>query len=437
MRENGIGGNHESEGSDSKPTKKYGSRSRSASRTTSPVQDDAAGEILNDAGRADAAATGSDSEKSKKVKRARSPSDHRKSKIDAADDLTLEQLMQDLVKNGERVKPRDVDPGKQMPDPFVVRSVAATLMADPSSWPVVELGIPDTKRRSLARKRLHRVLGIKFMQAEKLLTASALTHPKGKESYVHALALGKCLKRGARVSSVEDGAESHRVYLRNQVGKSGYTSQQVNMALQDLEASLGLLNITAMDVQGWLVRQAVACNQAHQKAAAERRSSLGGQKPQQVPSGCQKAADLLRRCGMNDVATALHQAASNLPLGSKNCSAAVDHSRALQDMVSNVQKEGADEDPHWNKPPAVKLFLLARSSMHLQMQKVSTMPTAQLLQTFDIQLVTWPTLVEAVQHFPEACGVKYELSESFQRYIEDAKVSIHELELGSQWKWQS
>ena len=124
VRENGVGGDHKSERSDSKPTKKSGSRSRSASRTASPVQDDAAGEIRNDAAHADAAATGCGSEKSKKGKRARSPSDQRKSKVDAADDLTLEELMQDLVKNGERVKPRDVDPGKQMPDPFVVRSVA-------------------------------------------------------------------------------------------------------------------------------------------------------------------------------------------------------------------------------------------------------------------------------------------------------------------------
>jgi hypothetical protein len=69
--------------------------------------------------------------------------------------------------------------------------------------------------------------------------------------------------------------------------------------------------------------------------------------------------------------------------------------------------------------------------MHLQMQKVSTMSPARLLRTFDIQIATRPTFLEAVQRFPEACGIKHELSMCYQRYMEEAKVSIQELELGS------
>ena len=65
------------------------------------------------------------------------------------------------------------------------------------------------------------------------------------------------------------------------------------------------------------------------------------------------------------------------------------------------------------------------------MQQVSNMSPRQLLRTFDMQLAFGPTFLEAMQHFPEACGVKYELAEFFQRYIEGAKVTIHELELGS------
>ena len=59
------------------------------------------------------------------------------------------------------------------------------------------------------------------------------------------------------------------------------------------------------------------------------------------------------------------------------------------------------------------------------------MTQARLLRTFDIQIATWLTFMEAVQYFPEACGVEYELSECYQRYMEGANVSIRELELGS------
>jgi hypothetical protein len=69
--------------------------------------------------------------------------------------------------------------------------------------------------------------------------------------------------------------------------------------------------------------------------------------------------------------------------------------------------------------------------MLLQIQKISTMTQARLLRTFDIQIATWLTFMEAVQYFPEACGVEYELSECYQRYMEGANVSIRELELGS------
>jgi len=377
-------------------------------------------------------------------------------KINAADGLTLDDMLEDVVKHGERVEPRDVDPSSKPPAPSLVQQVAEMLIADGSKAPSLHLGVPDTKRRAAALKRLQRVLGCNFMQAERLLTCSALTHDHGKESYAHALALGKYFKHGAQV---QDGAEEHRVYLRKQLQKLGYKVEQVNLALADLEASLGVLNVTTFEVQGWLTRQALAYdeNQRHDEKAREKLSQqlkevkrvIGGQGDASghvcnsncCEHGCEKqphlrkAGALLRCHGMDDVAAALHQAAgiSSPSTKSSNRSAATpgSGSQALLNTVSNLHKEGASEDPHWNKPPAVKQFLLARSSMHSQMQKLSTMSPAQLLRTFDIQIATWPTFLEAVQHFPEACGIKHELSMCYQKHMEEARVSIQELELGS------
>jgi hypothetical protein len=146
----------------------------------------------------------------------------------------------------------------------------------------------------------------------------------------------------------------------------------------------------------------------------------------------QKVDLLLSAHGMDEVAAAIRQTSSQQSTSSElHTAPATEHvARAPADTVDNPQQEMANEDPHWNKPPAVKQFLLARSKMHMQMQEVSTMSPAQLLRTFDIQIATWPTFTEAVQHFPGACGVRYELSRFYQQYLEEAKVSIQELELG-------
>jgi hypothetical protein len=104
------------------------------------------------------------------------------------------------------------------------------------------------------------------------------------------------------------------------------------------------------------------------------------------------------------------------------------------ETVNNLQKDDkreGEKDQFWDKPPAVKLFLLARQAVWLQMQQVSAMPAAQLLRVLDIQVATWPTFLEAVQHFPGACGVKCELAETLQKHIDEAKVGIRDLELGS------
>jgi hypothetical protein len=147
----------------------------------------------------------------------------------------------------------------------------------------------------------------------------------------------------------------------------------------------------------------------------------------------QKVDHLLRAHGMVDTATAIHQTAIAQSPSSELHSAPATGSgaQALSNTGNNLQQERANEDPHWNESPAVRQFLLARSKMHQQMQEVSTMSPAQQLRTFDIQIATWPTFMEAVQHFPGACGVKYELSRSYQQYMQEAKVSIQELELGS------
>ena len=342
----------------------------------------------------------------------------------------------DLIKTGENGKPRDIDPSSKPPMPSLVRHVAEMLTADPTSMPPFELGIPSTRRRLAALRRLKRVLGIRSLQAEMLLTASALTHDRGKENYAHALALGKYIKHGAQA---HDGAEEHRIYLRAQLSKLGYSDAQVNLALAELEPSLGILNVTTMGVQGWLVRQALAYNQEQERAQASngedvRRSPCCDHEANKQ-SAFHKVDTLLRANGMHDAAAAIHQAASagSTPSKKPDVPAVSSESgqKEMSDAVNNVGKDAAAEDHYWDKPPAVKQFLMARNSLRLQMQQVSNISPRQLLRTFDMQLATGPTFLEAIQHLPEACGVKYELAEFFQRYIEGAKVTIHELELGS------
>jgi hypothetical protein len=365
-------------------------------------------------------------------------------RVNAADGKTLDECVADAIKSGKYPERRDVDPSSQPPAPSSVRQVAEMLINDPSTVPQFELGVPSTRRREAALKRLRRILGVKYLEAEKLLTCSALTHERGRENYRHALELGRYLKHGA---SLEDGGEAHRVYLRGQVRKLGYTAAQADLAIQELEASLGLLNISAADVQGWLVRQAVAYNQAHLNSGSQpdalRSCDLGGGLKRPMPSVSEQqeflskvrgAHNLLQSHGMSDAAAGLIQAVQDMALSSKVTGAATGAVFAPSPTFSvfgNLQKNDQEKDPFWDKPPTVKLFLLARQALWEKMQQVSAIPAAQLLRVFDIQIASRPTFLEAVQHFPGACGVKCELSAILQRHIEGAQVCIRDLELGS------
>jgi hypothetical protein len=356
-------------------------------------------------------------------------------KLNADDGLTMDDHIAELIKSGESGKLRDIDPSSKPPAPSLVGRVAEMLTADSTNMPPFELGIPSTRRRLAALRRLKRVLGIKSLQAELLLTASALTHDHGKENYAQALALGKYIKHGAQM---HDGAEEHRIYLRAQLNKLRYSDAQVNLALADLEPSLGIFNVTAIGVQGWLVRQALAYNQEQERAQAGNgedvcRSSRCYQKAKKQ-SALHKVDSLLRANGMDKAAAAIHQAANAVSTPSKNQSAAPaadSGSRVLSDAVNDIHRDVAAEDPYWDKPPAVKQFLIMRDNLRLRMQQICTISPSQLLRTFDTLIATWPTFVEAVQYFPAACGVKFELSEFLQRQMEEMKVSIRELELGS------
>ena len=417
------------------------------------AQDSMAHEDAGDVGVKSPASAGS---KGKKGKRARSPPQQPERKvaqespaptlaqakkgkvhvvkINAADGRTFDDYVRDIIKNSEEAKPRDIDPSSKAPAPSLVRQVAEMLVADSSSAPPLELGIPSTKRRGAALRRLKRILGCNYMQAEKLLTYSALTHDHGKESYAHALALGKHFKQGG--AKAEDGAEAHRVYLRNQGARAGYTSQQVDLALQDLEATLGLQNVTPMEVQGWLVRQEVAYNKASQCNGA---SPTGGQPagPKQhvskFPPHLQKATSMLQMHGMKEAAEALQQAAAGeSKSGSKAAPPASDAER-LFNTVNNLHQDngGRSDDPYWNRPPAVRHFLNVRDKIRLEMQNCCSMTPRQLLQAFDAHVARQPTFLEAVQTFPKACQVDCELSRLLQTAMEAYECSIRELELGS------
>ena len=230
-----------------------------------------------------------------------------------------------------------------------MRQVAEILVADGSSAPPLELGIPSTKRREAALRRLKRILDCNYMQAEKLLTSSALTHEHGEKSYAHALALGKYFKQGG--AQVQDAAEAHRIHLRERLQKLGYSVYQVDLALADLEATLGVLNVTSLEVQGWLHRQAVAYDENQERDENWRRRALEKQaqllaaaKPPIVGQGdvkqphLHKADTLLREHGMNDAAAVLQQAASTSSSSTKNPNGPApvqdSGSKALLDTVS-------------------------------------------------------------------------------------------------------
>jgi hypothetical protein len=279
-------------------------------------------------------------------------------KVNAADGKTLETLATDAIQNGKSPKPRDIDPSSKPPTPALVCQVAEMLIEDSTTALPVELGIRSTARREAALKRLKRVLQIKCLDAEKLLTCSALTHDHGKESYAHALALGKYFKYGAQV---EDGAEEHRFLLRKQLHKLGYKVEQVDLALTDLEASLGVFNISASEVHGWLMRQALAFDENQQRHMARDKHCDDATPPrvgqadarshvckgqcceqgQKKLEPFQKVDHLLRIHGMVDAAMAIRQTAIAQSPSSKLHSAPATGrgAQALSNTGNNLQQE--------------------------------------------------------------------------------------------------
>ena len=90
---------------------------------------------------------------------------------------------------------RDVSSGTKAPAQASVERVARLLLADPSKVPRCELGVPNTKRREWALLNLRNALGIKMLEAERLLTASSLLHPQGRENAIAAHHLGECIRQ--------------------------------------------------------------------------------------------------------------------------------------------------------------------------------------------------------------------------------------------------
>jgi hypothetical protein len=362
----------------------------------------------------------------------------------AADGKTLDDQLEEIFRNSVTVEPRDIDPSSQLPTPSVIRQVAEMLIEDGSTAPPLELGMPSTKRREAALQRLRRTLGCSYMQAERLLTCSALSHDHGKENYAHALALGKFFKRGAQV---EDGAEQQRIVLRRQLQKQGYNVEQVDLALKDLEATLGILNITASEVQGWLACQALAYEENRQRNMSRDQPLRGRQadakshtchdpccvqcekKPKRFP----KVDRLLRAYGMDDAAAAIHQAANTQPSASERSgTTANDPGRqALFNTVRDLQNDVANEGPSWNMPPAVKSYLTIRDAIMRAMQSCSTLQPYQLLRKVNAHVAAQPTVLEAVHSFPSVCQVKYELAGLLHQELEQIQCSIKDLELGS------
>jgi hypothetical protein len=212
------------------------------------------------------------------------------------------------------------------------------LRSDPSRMPVVEIGAPSTKRRERALKRLRVTLSISYFEAERLLTSSALAHTYGKQCFVHALAMGKYIRKG---DNAEDVAEIHRVYLREQLGHRGYTATQVDLAPTELEASLGLWNISATEVQGWLTTHEAAYNQQQAQAKAKRVSA---------DKACGAAGHVCgKACGAPDQTLAkVGNSVFNKPDGGSESSNA------------GAGESDLTHASNWDKPPAVQKFLAIR-----------------------------------------------------------------------------
>jgi hypothetical protein len=150
------------------------------------------------------------------------------------EEMDVDAAPRDIMRHSRPCPLRDVDPSVCAPDPKVIKQIVEMLRGDPSLIPEVSLGVPSTNRRERALKRLKNALSIKYLEAEKLLTSSALAHTYGKECFVHALAMGRYIRNG---DSAEDTAEMQRVYLREKLRHYGYNATQVNLALQELSAS--------------------------------------------------------------------------------------------------------------------------------------------------------------------------------------------------------
>jgi hypothetical protein len=329
--------------------------------------------------------------------------------------VALDERLDNLIRNGETVKLRDVDPSVCAPDAKVIKQVVEMLRADPSQMPVLELGVPSTKRRERALTRLKNALSIKHMEAERLLTSSALAHTYGKQCFVHALAMGKYVRYG---NNAEDMAETQRVYLREQLRRHGYTSMQVNLALRDLEASLGLWNVTATEVQGWLEMQEAAYNQRQAQAQA----ALKQQHEEKVSSTCShsKGSGLGSRTGQTGHASPDNAGSifSKPDEGSDSANANADTSD-LTDAIN------------WDKPPAVQKFLAIRQVVCQEALKLTKdMTETQLLKAFHSQVARFSTVLQAIQLFPKTCKIQLELSEILQREMDKTKINIQELELG-------
>jgi hypothetical protein len=314
------------------------------------------------------------------------------------EEMEVDAALQDITLHSRPCPPRDVDPSVCAPDMEAIKRVVDMLKADPSFMPEVHLGVPSTKRRERALKRLKMALGIKHLEAERLLTASALAHTYGRENFVHALAMGKYVRN----ADSEDVNETHRVYLLEQLSKKGYHRTQLNMSLQDLEPSLGLLNVTVAEVQGWLARQEAAYDQQHAQA--------------QAPSSPSNRADAKLPARATPTPT------QSPPSGYKGTS------RAADELTGDVD---AFDSSDWDKPPAVKKFLVIRKNICQEMQKhTKEMNCALLQKAFDSQVARFPTVLQAIQLLPKACKVSCELSEILQRELDRANINLRDLELG-------
>jgi len=82
---------------------------------------------------------------------------------------TLEEWAEHCIRNGACPPRRDVTDDATTPAAEDVNKVAQMLLADPRKIPVCELGCPSTRRREGALKLLQQGLGIKYIEAERLL----------------------------------------------------------------------------------------------------------------------------------------------------------------------------------------------------------------------------------------------------------------------------